>query len=115
MGFGSVPQAMRIVFSDNRYKIAAVALSFALFLVYISIPIALVPGNTIAFFFSITPPYQLMASGIISIVMGVVLAMQIFSFRNRIPITRHAGAGLAGFLSGSISVVFTTATCASCV
>jgi hypothetical protein len=115
MGLARVPRALVTVFSDRGYAALSSVLAVVSFLAYVSVPVLLIPGNSYQFFLAITPPLELAGMALTSIAMGIVFSMQIYSWRNSIPVARNAGAGLAGFLGGSMSAIFSTASCASCV
>lgn len=107
--------AVGSVFGGWRYRGLALALSVLLFAVYISVPVFAIPGNSYGFYLKITPSYEIAAIAILSLLMGIELAMQAYAWKHNIHRLQHAGAGLAGLLSGSATALFSTATCASCM
>jgi uncharacterized integral membrane protein len=115
MDLRAVPQAVSIVFEKNNYRLLAGFLSILFFVIYISVPVYAIPGNDFAFYFASTPLPEVGLSILLSIVMGMVFAMQIYSWRNRITVAKNASVGFAGFFSGAISAIFASATCASCI
>ena len=115
MGLSDIPLALKSVFAAKEYAaLAGFFFLFSLFL-YVSIPVFMVPGNTYEFFLKSTPILELLAIVALAALMGVVLSMQVYCWKNSVGAVRSAGIGFAGFVSGAISAVFTTATCASCV
>src|SRR5512143_3453449 len=93
--------AVGTVFGSPRYRLLALALAALLFAIYISIPVFTIPGNSYGFFLSITPPYELAAIAALSALMGIELAMQAYAWGHNLHRLQHAGAGLAGLISGS--------------
>lgn len=115
MIFSDTRFALGIVFANRTYVLLGMAIAVISFLLYISIPVFTVPGNSYWFFLSSIPPLELAAIGGISALMGVVMSMQVYCWKNSIAAIANAGVGFAGFLSGAVSALFTSATCASCV
>ncbi|MFN7991837.1 MAG: hypothetical protein U0R44_06815 [Candidatus Micrarchaeia archaeon] len=108
-------KAVSLVFRDQRGLQTALAFGAAAFLFSISVPVLTIPGNSYAFFFSSTPPLQLVMTLLISAFMSLVMTMQVYAWRHKAHSIIHAGAGIAGLISGSSSIIFTSATCASCM
>ncbi len=115
MGLGNVPSAIRRVFGAARYSLLALFLSIFSFLLYISLPVYSVPGNSYEFYFASTAPAELAAMAALSIIMGIVFSMQIYAWRRGVKALGNAGIGFAGFISGALSGMFASATCASCI
>jgi hypothetical protein len=110
-----VRTALSLVFRGRSYQRLAIVLSALLFAIYISVPVWTIPGNSYGTVLSVIPPAELAGTVLLSCVMGVVLSMQAYAWRNNAHSLPNAGAGLAGLVSGSISVLFSTASCASCM
>ncbi|MEW6036603.1 MAG: hypothetical protein AB1529_08390 [Candidatus Micrarchaeota archaeon] len=115
MGLGNVPAAMGRVFGAARYLLLALFLSISSFFLYVSLPVYSVPGNSYGFFFAATPPAELAAMAGLSLIMGIVFSMQIYAWRRGVKAVENAGIGFAGFISGALSGLFASATCASCI
>ncbi len=107
--------ALGAVFGGWRFRALALALSLLLFAVYVSVPVFAIPGNSYGFYLKITPPYEIAAIAVLSLLMGIELTMQAYAWRHNIHRLQHAGAGIAGLVSGSAAALFSTATCASCM
>jgi hypothetical protein len=110
-----VGEAAERVFREKGYIQLAVVLSIVFLLIYISIPVFVVPGNDYKYYFSVTPIHEHVFSLILSVIMGIVFTMQIYSWKNSISIVKNAGMGFVGFFSGTISTIFASATCVSCI
>jgi hypothetical protein len=115
MGLGNVPAAIRRVFGAARYSLLALFLSILSFFLYVSLPVYSVPGNSYGFFFAATPPPELAAMAGLSVLMGLVFSMQIYAWRRGVKAVENAGIGFAGFVSGALSGLFASASCASCI
>jgi hypothetical protein len=115
MGTSDIPLALRVVFAERGYAALAGILFLFSLLLYVSIPVFTVPGNSYAFFIASTPALELALIAGISALMGVVLSMQAYCWKNSIRAASSAGIGFAGFVSGAVSAIFASATCASCV
>ena len=115
MGLDSIPKSLGTVFSNIRYTALAGALAVLFYLLYIAVPVFGIPGNDFGFFLSSTPANYLLMTAILSIAVSIVFTMQIYAWKNNMHRITHSGAGIAGFVSGSVSVLFAGATCASCM
>lgn len=107
--------AAGIVFGERRYLLLAALLSMACLLVYVSIPVLTVPGNSYEFLVLSTPLPELLAIGALSALMGLTMSMQAFCWKNSIGAAKGAGVGFAGFISGAVGSLFASASCAGCV
>ncbi|HSB47516.1 MAG TPA: hypothetical protein VLD37_05865 [Candidatus Bilamarchaeum sp.] len=115
MGLKDVRLAAGKVFSHRGYVALAAAFSLLSLLVYVSIPVFTIPGNSYGFFLASTSLPDLAVIAALSALMGIVLSMQAYCWKNRIKAVSNAGVGIAGFLSGAVSAIFASATCTSCV
>ena len=110
-----IPLAMGTVFRDRGYLALAASLFLLSLLLYVSIPVFSIPGNSFEFFLVVTPLPELLAILALSALMGIVMAMQAYCWKNGIGAVSNAGMGIVGFVSGAVSSIFASATCASCV
>ena len=112
----SLLQALKKVFGE---KISWLYLLFGTVFfafIYIYTPIWLTPSNTLLFFISITPLWTLFLIFLLSLLMGLLLAMQIFVWKTQHSLKmREVGTGTIAGMSGLIPGLFSTATCATCV
>jgi hypothetical protein len=115
MGLADIPQAAGKVMSHQKYRLLAGILCLVSFAIYVSIPVFTVPGNSFEFFLKTTPVPELAFTFVLSLFMGVLFSMQIYCWDNRIKAAENAGMGFAGFISGAVSAIFASATCASCI
>lgn len=110
-----IPSAVKTVFSTWNYRILGLLLSFLFMILYISVPVFTIPGNSYGFFLEITPILELTSIAVLAIIVGVVFTMQIYSWKNGYKLSTSPALGFTGLISGSISSIFSTATCSACV
>lgn len=115
INFNSIPQAINITFNSSHYQKVGLFLSFLFIFLYISIPVYIVPGNSYEFFLSSTPIFELFLIIIISVLMGIIATMQLYSWKNGQKSKKSIALGTTGFFSGAIASIFSAATCASCL
>ncbi len=109
-------KSIRLVLSEKRYLAAFILATAFMAYLYVFVPIFTVPGNDLGFFLSITPLGQLAFIGILSIAMGLLIAMQLYSFfALKAPQVKAAGTTIFAGASSIVSGVFAGATCAACV
>lgn len=104
-----------IVFSSSSYRLIALGTAAALLAFYLSVPVLFIPGSSYRSVIMMMSLPEQLSTILLSALMGAVTAMQVFAWRNNAHRLSHAGAGLAGLVSGSLSVLFSTASCASCM
>lgn len=112
----TVLEAITIVFA-RKYSFFYFAIGVLGFgFLYGYVPIFLTPGNSFKFFLHITPWWSLLLLGVLAMLMGLLVAMQMYVWQRM----RHVqlssmGAGLGAGFSSFISGIFSSATCAACV
>ncbi len=104
-----------LVFSSPGYVMLAAGLGALLLLFYLAVPLMMIPGASIRSIIAMMSFPEQVSTVLLSALMGALGAMQAYAWRNNAHRISHAGAGLAGFLSGSLSIFLTTASCASCM
>ena len=70
------------VLKNYKYRIILMLATLLMFLLYVFIPIYLTPGNDLKFFIEITPWWGFVLLLILSILMGLLISMQFYVFRN---------------------------------
>jgi hypothetical protein len=111
----SVKEAILEVFSKKNsfFYFSLGTIFFAALYVYI--PIRFTPGNTLAYFLEDTPWWGLLIIIVLSMLMGLLLAMQIYVWKSKRTVKmREVGTGFSAVFSGVLSGLFSTATCAAC-
>ena len=104
------------VLKNYKYRIILMLATLLMFLLYVFIPIYLTPGNDLKFFIEITPWWGFVLLLILSILMGLLISMQFYVFRNsRNLCVKESTSGFIAWISSLISGLFTSATCASCL
>ncbi len=110
-----IPYAVKAGFSNWNYRILGFVLSIFFLFLYISIPVFVVPGNSYEFFLSATPKFELFLIFILAVLIGIVFTLQIYSWKNGQKSKKNTAFSVAGFFSGAVSSIFSTATCVNCV
>ena len=108
--------SIREVFRKRIYFFMFLLVSLLLFFIYVFIPIYFTPGNDLKFFVSITPWWGFLILIVLSILMSLLIAMQVYILKHlkRIPL-KEGSSGAVAWFSSIISGIFTSASCASCV
>lgn len=107
--------AIKTVLAKWTYQIAFLILLILFVALYISIPVLIVPGNTLTFQLSLYTfaDYAIFVS--ISVLTSLLVLMQVFSFLNsRKHNARAIGHGSVGIFSGILSGMFASITCVPC-
>jgi hypothetical protein len=83
---------------------------------YTYLPIRLTPGNTLAYFLQDTPWWGLVIMSVLSLLMGLLIAMQVYVWQQRKSMRiGEVGTGFSAIASGLLSGLFSTASCAACL
>lgn len=107
--------AGRETLRNKNYLLLFAMLAVLFFFIYVLIPVFTVPGNDLIFqlkaftlkdYFLIIP---------FSLVTGLMLTTQIYSFKKYKMLAKEAGTGMLGSSSGFIAGMFGSATCVSCI
>lgn len=109
-------ESIKEVFKKKSYFIIFGVFSLILLFLYVFVPIYITPGNDLYFFIQITPWWGFLILICLSLLMGLLISMQIYIYRNLKKISiKESGSGILAWVSSFISGLFTSATCASCV
>lgn len=109
-------QAAQRVFQEKIYFFPFILGALFFGSLYTFVPVFVTPGNTFSFFIEITPWWDFALLVALALMMGLLVAMQVYVFRNRQRIRkREVGTGVIASFSSFVSGIFSSATCASCV
>lgn len=107
--------AIKTTLSKWAYRISFIVLVILFVALYISIPVMIIPGNTLPFQLSLYTPADYIIFVSISVLTSLLVLMQVFSFlRSRKYNARSIGNGSAGVFSGVLSGMFASITCVPC-
>lgn len=116
--------ASKLVFSDKRYVFGFLVAAFAIFWLFLYIPIKTIPGNDLAFHLSILTSKDWFLFIALSTLTALSIVMNVYIFKNKHSFSMNkrsvqdgvsmAGQGGTGFLSGIVASVFGSVTCSSC-
>lgn len=111
-------EASRIVLSQKKYIVGWLCAATGFFLLFLSIPVGIVPGNSFGFQLSLLSFREYMLLGSLALVSALSFVMQWFLWKRRRELKKTAralGAGGAGGFSAIVASMFGTASCASCI
>ncbi len=112
--FSNIKFAVSEVLHKRKYQVIAIIVALFFLTLYVYVPIAVTPGNDLAFFFETTGLWQFILLVILAMLTGMIVSMQSYLFARKRKIaegTPTIVSGIASFSSG----LFSSATCASCV
>ncbi len=102
--------ALGQLWSSPRYVALTLLLSLLAGLLFFSLPVLLIPGNNVGFQFSILTPLELSLYVILAIMVGTILAIQVYAFGKAKK--RYGVGGAASALAASL---FAVKTCPMCL
>ena len=114
--FLTFKNSVKAVFENKKYYLLFIISSLIMLFIYIYIPVFYNPGNDLKFFLQITPWYGYIFFLILALSIGLLITMQVYSFKvlRKVSIRGTSGGVFAGF-SSVIAGVFSSATCAACI
>ncbi len=110
--------AIKTIFSRWNYRAALIALFVSLISLYIYIPVATIPGNTLSFQMGLYTPTEFLLFVLLSLATSLLILLQVFIFTHLHEEKRKGIAiaqGGAGILSGLFAGILTSITCVPCV
>jgi hypothetical protein len=115
--FDHIRRSITEILSGRRSAALLLALWAAFFALMYMLPVQLIPGNDIQFQATVFDGTDYLELIVLSLLSALVLSMQIEIFRrNRAALSPGAGAvGGVGILSGILSSMFASASCALCI
>lgn len=100
------------VFRERTYQVVAATSALVLFSLYLFVPVWLVPGNTLSFELGLIAPLNYMLLAALALMTGVLLALELFSFRrSRAQGLRMVGEGGTGIIASLAGGVLAAASC----
>ena len=100
------------VFRERGYQVVAALGAFTFFGLYLLVPVWLVPGNTLSFELGLIAPLNYVLLAALALMTGVLLALELFSFRrSRAQGLRVAGEGGTGLIASLAGGVLAAASC----
>lgn len=110
-------KAATTVLREKKYLNGFIALSTAIFLAYILLPVALTPGNSLVFQLSLLRPIDFIAFVVLSTATALLMMMQLYVHNRSKKKQALATAGKTGVsLSSAIfGGLLATAACSSCI
>lgn len=108
--------AARQVFRSWKYTLFFAAFTLLFIAMYVGVPIYTVPGNTLAFWLSEITPLSLVLMLLTAMGIGLLLSMHVYLYRCAHGIQpKEAGAGTIATITGFVTGLFASATCAACI
>lgn len=107
--------AVHTVFSDHQYVILGVGAAFFAAAAFVVVPVAAIPGNTVDYYFSVTPWWTYAFLALFTVGFGFLVPLQVYLLTHPSPRKREKAKGLAPLLSSAVSGLYATAACAGCV
>ena len=110
--FASIFRGSIGVFRERRYQGTALLGALVLFILYVYVPVWVVPGTTLAFELSLISPANYVLLGALALMSGILFSFELYSFRrSRRQGLRAFGAGSTGLLASIFGGVITAASC----
>jgi len=106
-------KASRLVLNRRNYFIAFIALVFAIFSVFIFIPVFLIPKNSLLFQLTVFTIKDYVLLTILSVLTSLLIVMQVFYYKQAK--LYSLGKTAVGGGSAIVAALFGTASCASCL
>lgn len=105
--------ASKQVLSRRNYLISFIAIIFIILAVFISIPVFLIPANSLLFQLTVFTIKDYVLLTVLSILISLIIVMQVFSYK----MAKFCSPGKTAVSGGSaiIAALFGTASCASCL
>ena len=106
------------VLKERNYFLTFVLIAVVFFGLFVYIPIATIPGNSLEFQLSIFSQKDYILMLLLAILVGLNFSLQIYSFnkqKEQYELVRSTGQVAVSGISGVFGSVVGTATCASCL
>jgi len=105
--------ASKEVLSRKSYLMAFIALVFIIITIFISIPIFLIPANSLLFQLTVFTIKDYLLLTVLSILTSLIIVMQVFSYKNAKFCSPEKTAVSGG--SAFVAALFGTASCSACL
>ncbi len=109
-----VISAIKITLATLKYQVAFIILSVLFIVLYISIPVIVIPGNTIIFQLGLYTISDYVLFIFISTLTSLLMLMHIFLFHHQRTYGAGAIGGGASMFSGIFAGMFASITCVPC-
>jgi len=105
--------ASKEVLSRKSYLMAFIALVFIIITIFISIPIFLIPANSLLFQLTVFTIKDYLLLTVLSILTSLIIVMQVFSYKD----AKFCSPGKTAVSGGSavVAALFGTASCSACL
>lgn len=106
------------VLGERKYVFSLLSFALLFFALFVFIPVATTPGNTLAFQLSIFRPQDYFLMILLALLVGLNFSMNIYVWRKSkqsANISQSAASGAAAGFGGAFAAIVGTATCASCL
>ncbi|KKU12475.1 hypothetical protein A3G55_01820 [Candidatus Giovannonibacteria bacterium RIFCSPLOWO2_12_FULL_44_25] len=113
-----VYSAVKQVLGEQMYGFIVLSFALLFFGLFVFIPVATTPGNTLAFQLSIFRVQDYFLMVFLAFLVGLNFSMNIYVWRKRrqsVNISKSAASGTAAGFGGAFAAIVGTATCASCL
>ena len=111
----SLLDAVRLVFSERMSYITLIVSSIIMLVIYLLLPVYLVPGNDLLFNLSLTQWWQYLLFVFLAMGTGLVLTLQRYIWQVKKDLLRSSSTSLLTGFSTILASVFSSATCLSCL
>ncbi len=113
MKINHIINASKQVLSRRNYLILFIALIFIILAVFISIPVFLIPVNSLLFQLTVFTTKDYILLTILSVLTSLIIVMQIFSYKQAK--LYSSGRTAIGGGSAIVAALFGTASCSACL
>ena len=113
MKINHIINASKQVLSRRNYLILFIALIFIILAVFISIPVFLIPANSLLFQLTVFTTKDYILLTILSVLTSLIIVMQIFSYKQAT--LYSSGRTAIGGGSAIVAALFGTASCSACL
>lgn len=105
--------ASKNVLTNRNYLLSFIVLMFAIFAVFISIPVFLIPANSLSFQLTVFTIKDYLLLSVLSVLASLLITMQIFTYKQ----AKICSPGNVATSSGSaiVAALFGTASCSACL
>ena len=99
----------------TRYKLLFAGVALAMFFLYAYIPVLLIPGNDLAFQFSLLGLQDYALLAFLSLLNSLFITMQVYAVRKTRSVVSSIGKGIGGSAGALFAGIAGTAFCVSCL
>ena len=111
----TVTSAIQHSLRSTRYKLLFAGVALAMFFLYAYIPVLLIPGNDLAFQFSLLGPQDYALLVFLSLLNSLFITMQVYAARRTRSVVSSVGKGIGGSAGALFAGIAGTAFCVACL